>query len=97
MKCRGGGTPRKTLPMSADNPANNKEFVTASQLDSNEQDGRECPHCGKQYDSDGRARAAFLRHVAQCDRDPQTRLSEFEGDASDLEVRRAVLEQEAER
>lgn len=83
--------------MSAETPADLKGYVTADQLDSNEQDGRECPTCGKTYSSDGRARAAYLRHVAECDRDPQTRLSEWTGDATDLEVRRAILEQEAER
>jgi hypothetical protein len=64
--------------MSADNPSNHSSFVTASDLSQNEHDsGRTCRFCGKQYDSDGRARAAYLRHVADCKDDGQTRLFQF--------------------
>lgn len=47
----------------------------------NPSDDRTCPHCGKEYDDDGRARAAFLRHVADCEQNPQTHLWQWEAEA----------------
>lgn len=52
--------------MSAYNPSTDSSFVTASNKSLAQNDERECPHCGKEYDADGRARAAFIRHVAEC-------------------------------
>jgi hypothetical protein len=45
--------------------------------DSEHDSGRTCRFCGKTYSDDGRARAAFLRHVADCKDDGQTRLFQF--------------------
>jgi hypothetical protein len=45
--------------------------------DSEQKNGRTCRFCGKSYSDDGRARAAYLRHVADCKDDGQTRLFQF--------------------
>ena len=85
--------------MSAYNSPELSGFVRASSLDSRGE--RVCPQCGKQYDDDGRARAAYLRHVADCleELEKQTSLAEWGafGDATDAEVREAILEGEADR
>ena len=61
--------------MSAYHPHEDSSFVTASDLANNSSDGRTCPFCHKSYDDDGRARAAYLRHIAECKED-------FEGQSS---------------
>ena len=82
--------------MSAYYPQADRCFVTASDLpDSN--DERTCPFCKRRFDEDGRARAAYLRHVADCkdEFEGQSTLEAFgascpRGDATDEQVRRAI-------
>jgi hypothetical protein len=71
-------------------------FVTASDL-SESRDERKCPFCGKRFDEDGRARAAYLRHVADCKQsyEGQATLEAYgavcpSGEATDGQVRRAI-------
>ena len=75
-------------------------FVTASDL-SEPSDERTCPFCGKTFDEDGRARAAYLRHTAECksDFEGQATLEAYgvncpRGEATDSKVAAAIEELE---
>lgn len=88
--------------MSAYYPTDKSCFVTASDL-SESDDERTCPYCGKEFDDDGRARAFYLRHMAQCKEEfeGQATLDVFgfscpSGDATDAQVRRAIEATERE-
>jgi hypothetical protein len=60
--------------MSAHYPQLDSSFVTANDLPESDDD-RTCPFCGKEFDDDARARAFYLRHLADCK-------DEFEGQAT---------------
>lgn len=88
--------------MSAYNFPEERCFVTASDLPEST-DERECPFCGKRFDDDGRARAFYLRHIADCkdDFEGQSTLGAFgistpNGEATDAQVRHAIETMEAE-
>lgn len=86
--------------MSAYYPTQDSVFVTASDLPETT-DERTCPFCGKDFDEDGRARAAYLRHTAECksDFEGQATLEAYgvdcpRGEATDSKVAHAIEELE---